>query len=142
MRKRKWLFIGVAIAAIVQFFFEGLWFEVLFKNSYGDLQPVLRFSPLLFYNFLSEVFFALVVGFFYLHVPNERRSLKTGASIGCILGFLIALYQYFDWYGAFDVSFGVIALEIIKTIILAVACGVVLSVTELKLNPRTKADAT
>jgi hypothetical protein len=141
MKKRKWLFIGVAIAAVLQFLFEGLWSEVLFKSSYGDFQPIQRMSPLLFYNFLSETFFALVIGFFYLHVPNERRSLKTGATIGSILGLLIALYQYFDWYGSFNVSFGIIVLEIIKTIILAAICGVVISFTELKLNPRTKPGA-
>ena len=141
MKKRKWLFIGVAIAAVLQFLFEGLWFEVLFKNSYGDFHPIQRMSPLLFYNFLSEAFFALVVGFFYLHVPNERRSLKTGATIGSILGLLIALYQYFDWYGSFNVSLSIIVLEIIKTIILAAICGVVISFTELKLNLRTKPGA-
>ncbi len=141
MKKRKWLFIGVAIAAVLQFLFEGLWFEVLFKSSYGDFESIQRMSPLLFYNFLSEIFFALVVGFFYLHVPNEKRSLKTGATIGCILGLLIALYQYFDWYGSFNVSLGIIVLEIIKTIILAAICGLVISFTELKLNPRTKPGA-
>ena len=141
MKKRKWLFIGVAIAAVLQFLFEGLWFQVLFKNAYGDFQPIQRMSPLLFYNFLSEISFAFVIGFFYLHVPNERRSLKTGATIGSILGCLIALYQYFDWYGSFNVSLGVIALEIIKTIILAAICGVIISFTELKLNPRTKLGA-
>ena len=136
--KRKWLYVGVAIASILQFLFEGFWFEVLFKQSYIVLQPIQRSSPELIFNFLSEVFFALVFGFFYLHVPNERRSVKSGISIGAILGFLIAMYQFLDWYGSFNISVSVIVLEIIKTILLSVLCGVVISFTELKLNPRNK----
>jgi hypothetical protein len=139
--KRKWLYVGAAAAAILQFLFEGFWFEVMFKNSYADLRPIQRASPQLLYNFLSEVFFALVVGFFYLHVPDGKRSVRAGATIGSILGFLIAMYQFLDWYGSFNISVTLIILEIVKTIILALICGVAISFTELRMNPRTKLGA-
>ena len=139
--KRQWLYIGVAAASILQFFFEGLWHEILFKNSYNDLHPILRESPILIFNFLSEVAFALVVGFFYLHVPDQRRSLKTGITIGTILGVFIALYQFFDWYGSFIVSPAIIILEIVKTIILGIICGAAISVAEGNFNKKIKQSA-
>jgi hypothetical protein len=135
--KRKWLYIGVAVAAVLQFFFEGLWHEVLFKHSYPDIQPILRDSPKLIFNFLSEVGFASVVGFFYLHVPDLRRGMRTGATIGTILGFLIALYQFFDWYGSFNVSVYVVSLEIVKTTILGTICGLAISYAELRTKKST-----
>jgi hypothetical protein len=138
MMKRQWLYIGVAAASILQFFFEGLWHEVLFKNSYGDLHPILRESPQLIFNFFSEIAFALVVGFFYLHVPDQRRSLKTGTTIGTIVGLLIALYQFLDWYGSFAFSPRMIILEIVKTALLGIICGVAISFAERKFNIRNK----
>ena len=137
--KRRWLYAGIAIASVLQFFFEGLWHELLFKNSYGDLQPLLRPVPQLLYNFLSESAFAGVAGFFYLHIPNERRSVKTGISIGSILGLLIALYQFLGRYGSFNMSIYVVVLELIKTTILGIICGSVIAFMELKLNAGNRA---
>ena len=136
--KRQWLYIGVAVASILQFFFEGLWHEVMFKNSYGELHPILRESPQLIFNFFSEIAFAFVVGFFYLHVPDQRRSLKTGVTIGTILGVLIGLYQFLDWYGSFAFSPTMIILETVKTTSLGIICGTAISLAERKFNNKTK----
>ena len=97
--KRKWLYIGVAAASVLQFFFERLWREFLSTNSYGDVCPILRVSSQPIFNFLSKIAFALIVGFFYLHVPDQKRSLKSGITIGSILGLLIGLYQFLIGYG-------------------------------------------
>ncbi len=96
--KRKWLYIGVAAASVLQFFFERFWQGFLLMTSHADICPVLRESSQLVFNFLSEVAFALVVGFFYLHVPDQKRSLTSGITIGSILGLLIGLYRFLDWY--------------------------------------------
>ena len=136
--KRKWLYIGVAAASVLQFFFERFWQGFLLMTSHADICPVLRESSQLVFNFLSEVAFALVVGFFYLHVPDQKRSLTSGITIGSILGLLIGLYRFLDWYGSFAFSFSIIAAEIIKTMILGIICGVAISFAELKMNPRTK----
>ncbi len=138
--KRQWLYIGVAIASILQFFVKMLWVEIIFKNSNADLHSIQRNSPELFFIFLSNVAFAFVVGFFYLHVPNEKRNIKTGATIGGILGLLIGFYQYIGWYGSFNISVTFIIIEIFRTIILAVMCGVTISFIELKTNRRIKSD--
>jgi len=139
--KRKWLYIGIALASCLQFFFEGMWYGILFTNSYEELHPILRNSPHLMFNFLSEAAFASLVGFFYLHVPNERRGLRSGIIIGTILGLLIGLYQFLGWYGSFDLSAYVIFLEIIKAIFLGTICGAAISFAELRINPRTKSRA-
>jgi len=136
--KRKWLYIGVAAASILQFLFERLWHEFLFINSQRDFCPIIRESSQLVFGFLSEVAFALVVGFFYLHVPDQKRGLKSGTTIGSILGLLIGLYRYLDWYGSFTFSPSIIVVEIIKTMTLGIICGAAISFTELKTNPRTK----
>ncbi len=140
--KRKWLYVGVAVASILQFILEGLWHEVLFKNSYADFQTIQRSSPQLIFNFLSEVAFAFVFGVLYLHIPNEKRSIRGGAILGTILGLLIGLYQFLDWYGSFNVPLSVISLEILKTTILGAICGIVISFAELKINPSTHVGAT
>ena len=140
--KRKWLYVGVAVASILQFFFEGLWYNVLFKNSYIDFQAIQRSTPQLTFNFLSEVAFAFVFGLLYLHVPNEKRSTKGGAILGTILGLLIGIYQSLEWYGSFNVSLSVVAFEILKTTMLGTICGIAISFAELKINPRTHPGAT
>ena len=104
----------------------------------GDFCPILRESSQLVFSFLSEVAFALVVGFFYLHVPDQKRSLKSGITIGSILGLLIGLYRFLDCYGSFTFSPSIIVVEIFKTMILGIICGAAISFAELKTNPRTK----
>ncbi len=136
--KRKWLYIGVAAASVLQFFFERLWREFLSANSYGDVCPILRESSQPVFNFLSKIAFALIVGFFYLHVPDQKRSLKSGITIGSILGLLTGLYRFLDWYGSFAFSLSIIVAEITKTMILGIICGAAISFAELKTNPRTK----
>ncbi len=136
--KRKWLYIGVAAASVLQFFFERLWREFLFINSKRDFCPILRESSQLVSNFLSKVAFALIVGFFYLHVPDQKRSLTSGITMGSILGLLIGLYRFLDWYGSFTFSLSIIVGEIIKTMILGTICGAAISFAELKINHRTK----
>jgi hypothetical protein len=107
-------------------------------TSHADICPILRESSQPVFDFFSEVAFALVVGFFYFHVPDQKRSLTSGITIGSILGLLIGLYRFLDWYGSFAFSFSIIAAEIIKTIILGIICGVAVSFAELKINPRIK----
>jgi hypothetical protein len=140
--KHKWFYIGVAVASVLQFFFERLWREFLFINSYGDFHTILRDSPQLEFKFLSDAAFALIVGFFYLHVPDQKRGLKSGITIGSILGLLMGLYRFLDWYGLLTFSLSIIVVEIIKTMILGIICGAAISFAELKTNPRTKSAAT
>ncbi len=137
--KRKWLYIGVGIAAVLQTFIHWLWVEVFFKDSYAFLQSNQFTSAGIAVIFLSKIAFALVMGFFYLHVPNEKRSLSAGSTIGSILGLLIGLYQFLDWYGTYNVTLSIIALELLKTVLLGAICGVTISFAELRTNPRSKA---
>jgi hypothetical protein len=136
--KRKWLYIGVTASSVFQFVFEWFWRQLLPVNPHRDICPIPQESSQLAFIFLSGVTFALVVGFFYLHVPDQKRSLKSGISIGTILGLLIGLYHSFDLYGLFTFSFSAMVVEIIKTMILGIICGAAISLAELKTNPRTK----
>ena len=136
--KRKWLYIGVAAASVLQFSFDTLWRELVSMNLPGDLCPMLRQSSHPVFTFFSEVAFALVVGFFYLHVPDQKRNLRAGITIGSILGLLIGLYRYLDWYGSFAFCPSLVLVEIVRTMILGIIGGAAISFTELKINPRTK----
>jgi hypothetical protein len=136
--KRKWLYIGVAAASGLQFLFDLIWHELLFSNLYGDFHPSASNSPQFAFIFLSEVAFALVVGFFYLHVPDQKRSLRSGMTIGSILGLLVGMYQMLGWYGTFTCSLSAVAAEIIKMLICGFISGAAISAAELKTNPRTK----
>lgn len=139
--KRKWLYIGVAAASVLQFLFERTWHELIFTNSYGDFHSVLKGSPQSDFMFLSEAAFALVVGFFYLHVPDQKRSLRSGMTIGSILGLLVGMCQMFGWYGTFTCSLSVVVMEIIKMIFRGFISGAAISAAELKTNPRSKPSA-
>jgi len=134
--KRKWLYAGVGVSGLLQFIIDWIWFRL----RYGDSTIVAsRFSeadiPL---SLLSNVAFALVVGFFYLHVLNEKRSLRAGTTIGAILGFLIGVYRWTDWLGNLNAPISVLALEIARTVFLGAMSGVIISYAELKTNRRGK----
>ncbi|GEM_PF-2714847 len=139
--KRKWLYVGVAAASLLQFAFDRVWHEFLFTNSCQDFHLILRELPKLVYVFLSHAAFALVVGFFYLHVPDQKRSLRSGITIGSILGLLVGMYQSFNWYGMFVYSLSNVVMEIIKTVILGIISGAAIAIVELKTNPRSKTSA-
>ena len=133
--KRKWLFIGVAIASVFQFSFERFW-QGVFTGPYTAIKAVEQTSDQTLFSFFSHVAFAFVVGFFYLHVHDNRRSTRTGATIGAILGFLIGSARTLDWYASFKVFWSVLPMEILKTTAIGIICGVTISLVELKTNPR------
>lgn len=124
------------IAAIALFILEMI-VRPLLESYFGvPLLTKQDVSPNSFYIFLSETAFALVVGFLYLHVPQHKRSPATGARIGGIMGVLIALYQGFAWYGSFTVPGDQIFLGGIDTTVLAILCGVIISIVEKTINRR------
>ena len=139
--KRKWLYIGVAAASVLEFIFERIWHVFLFMSLYQDPRFVLGESPQLVYSFLSQAAFALVVGFFYLHVPDQKRNLRSGMTIGSILGLLIGMYQLLSWMGMFAFSLSFVVMETMRTIILGIIAGASISIAELKTNPRIKISA-
>ncbi len=137
--KRKWLYIGVGFAALLQTIIQWFWIDVLFKSSYAALAADRFASVEIPVTFLSKIAFALVVGFFYLHVPDEKRSVRAGSTIGAILGLLIGIYQLLDWHAAFNVPFSLIAMELAKTLLLGALSGLTISFAEIKMNSRRQA---
>jgi len=134
--KRLWLYTGVAGGSVVQFFVEQIWNSYIRPDAFYNFRPILRDFPLLPSTFLSQLAFALVIGFLYLHVPDKKRSVKSGITIGTILGLLSGLSQYLNWYALFNIPFSLAAAELIKMAVLGIAGGVVISFAELRMNPR------
>lgn len=132
--KRRWLYIGILFAIILQTVFDGLWNELVSINQFRELQSVMRQSPQFLFTLIGQLFFACIIGFFYLHVPDSKRSIKAGLTIGTILGLLIGVYHCFDLLAAFNVSVITITLEVLKTILLGSLCGFAISLSELKTN--------
>ena len=134
--KRIWLYAGVAGASIVQFSVERFWNSTVSADSFRDLHAVLKDAPHLLSIFFSQLAFAIVIGFFYLHVPHQKRSVKSGITIGAILGLLTGLSQFLSWYAMFDIPFPLVVREATRMTLLGVAGGGIISFVELKMNTR------
>jgi len=117
--KRKWLYIGLFLAGTVQVLLRCAW-----ENA---------FYP----GVLSEFALSAAIGLIYLHVPNPKRGLRAGATLGTILGFLVGLYVTFNGQGALSTAFGDVALTVVRTAILTMIGGIVIAWSESRFNPRT-----
>ncbi len=135
--KRKWLYVGVAAASVLFFLFDRIWRGSAFAIRDEEYHPIVRESPQLVSVFLGGTAFALLVGFFYLHVPDQKRSLRSGMTIGTILGLLVGMYQYGGWYGIFSFSCSAVFLGIVRTAVMGTVSGAAIAIAEMKMNART-----
>lgn len=124
LMKLKWLLIGIFVGVVLQFIVNGLCYQTI---HYTMME--------LFSKFANNLSLATLIGFFYLHVPESKRSLQSGLTIGAIIGLLLGLYQFFDTLGSLNPSVNPNATQIIRIVILCVVCGSAISFSELKLNP-------
>jgi drug/metabolite transporter (DMT)-like permease len=131
--KRLWLYTGVLSASAVQFGLERFWINYI-TDSHTTLGPVLRDPPMLLSMYFSQLAFALLIGFLYLHVPDQKRSVKSGITIGTILGLLSGFLQFLNWYALFNIPSTLVTAEVAKMAALGIAGGAVISFAELKLN--------
>lgn len=122
--KRMWLFVGIVFGVLLQYIFNSFWYLSTFQNV-GQY----------FYATVNNLSLATLIGFFYLHVPEGKRSLRTGITIGSIIGLLIGIFKYSDSFVAVNNSINFSALEIVRILLLGVLCGIAMSISERQFNP-------
>jgi ABC-type multidrug transport system permease subunit len=140
--KRKWMYIGVAAASVLLYLFDRIWRGLAFAVNDDDHHLIAKESPQLIYVVLGGAAFALLVGFFYLHIPDQKRSLQSGMKIGTILGLLVGMYQYFSLIGTLTLSSSAVVFGIVQTAAMGIICGAAISIAEKTLNAGTNPSST
>lgn len=116
--KRRWLYIGIVLAGVLQ---------VLIHVGWNRM-----FAP----HMLSEFAVAAAIGLLYLHVPDAKRAVKSGATLGTILGLLFGIYQAVNQVAVMEPGIVKAFLIVLKSGSLGLIGGAVIAWSELKFNPR------
>ncbi len=116
--KRSWLYIGVMLAGVLQVLIHVGWNRT--------------FAP----HMLSEFAVAAAIGLLYLHVPNAKRAVKSGATLGTILGLLFGIYQTVNQVAFTEPDIVQALFSVLKSGTLGLIGGAVIAWSELKFNPR------
>ncbi|HXA01589.1 MAG TPA: hypothetical protein VNW99_06350 [Cytophagaceae bacterium] len=125
MANYKRFFLAVLAASIFQLVFEWLWVELLFKQMYiAQLGCVMRTSPYLPLNFISELAFASLIA--YVLIISEKEGKNEGLFIGMLIGFLIAAYLGMDHFASQNITVTLLVNECCKNILLGGISGMII----------------
>jgi uncharacterized membrane protein len=121
----KRFFLAVLASSLALFVFEGIWFELLFKQMYqSQLGCIMRPVPYLPLNFLSELAFSSMIA--YVLIISGKEGRNEGLFIGMLIGFLMAATLGMDQFAGQNITITLLVNECCKNILLGGISGLVI----------------
>lgn len=124
MRKRLWLLLGIIAGMLLYALLIPLW-NGLSGAATSSIANML----------VSGGALTALTGFVYLHIPEAKRSLRTGLTIGAITGLLAGAFRVHDA----GPTGGNATLVLLGILLLGAAGGIALALCELQWNPNHSA---